>query len=63
MLTLPTQMKEGLIMITKLARKYLYGTKVYSAKHSPYGRKTHGQSRQSIQMEQSQFNVEINKKD
>jgi hypothetical protein len=31
--------KEGLIMITKLARIYLYGTKVYYAKHSPYGRK------------------------
>jgi hypothetical protein len=30
--------KAGLIMITKLARKYLYGTKVYSAKHSPYGK-------------------------
>jgi hypothetical protein len=52
--------KTGLIMITMLARKYLYLTKVYSAKHSPYGRKTHGQLRQSIQMEQSQFNVEIN---
>jgi hypothetical protein len=37
-------------MIAKLARKYLYGTKVYSAKHSPYGGKTHGQSRQSIQI-------------
>jgi hypothetical protein len=31
--------KAGLIMITKLARKYLYGTKVYSAKQSPDGRK------------------------
>jgi hypothetical protein len=45
--------------ITKLARNYLYRTKVYSAKHSSYGRKTHGQSRQSIRMEQSQFNTEI----
>ncbi len=35
--------RTGLIMITKLARKYFYGTKVYSAKHSPYGKKTHGQ--------------------
>ncbi len=56
-------MKVGLIMITKLARKYLYGMKVYSAKHSPYGRKTHGQSQQSIQMKQSQFKAEINKKE
>jgi hypothetical protein len=31
--------KAGLIMITKLARKYLYGTMIYSAKHSPYGKK------------------------
>jgi hypothetical protein len=38
---------------TQLARKYLYGRKVYSAKQSPYGRNTHGQSQQSIQMEQS----------
>jgi hypothetical protein len=38
-LTPPMKTKAGLIMITKLARKYLYGTKVYSAKHSPYGRK------------------------
>jgi hypothetical protein len=59
-LTLPVKMKAGLIMITKLARKYLYGMKIYSAKHSPYGKKTHGQLRQSIQMEQSQFNAEIN---
>ncbi len=51
--------KSELIMITKLATKYLYGMKVYSAKHSPYGRKTHGQSRQSIRMEQSRFNTEI----
>jgi hypothetical protein len=34
-LTLPMKTKAGLIMITKLARKYLYGTKVFSAKHSP----------------------------
>jgi hypothetical protein len=40
--TLPVKMKAGLIMITRFARKYLYGTKVYSAKHSPYGRTTHG---------------------
>jgi hypothetical protein len=50
-------------MITKLARKYLYGTKVYSAKQSPDGRKTPGQLQQSIQIEQSQFNVETKKKD
>ncbi len=54
-------MKAELIMITKLARKYLYGMKVYSAKHSPRGKKTHGQLRQSIQMEISQFNMEIKK--
>jgi hypothetical protein len=56
-------MKAGLIMITKLVRKYLYGTKVYSAKQSPDGRKTPGKLQQSIQMEQSQFNVETKKKD
>ncbi len=55
--------KAGLIMITKLVRKYLYGTKVYSAKQSPDGRKTHVQLQQSIQMEQSQFNAETKKKD
>jgi hypothetical protein len=44
-------------------QKYIYHSKVYSAKHSPYGRKTHGRLRQSIQMEQSQFKVETKKKD
>jgi hypothetical protein len=34
-LTLPVKTKAGLIMITTLVRKYLYGTTVYSAKHSP----------------------------
>jgi hypothetical protein len=43
----------------KVGQKNLYGTKVYSAKNSPYGKMTHGQLRQSIQMEQSQFNVGI----
>jgi hypothetical protein len=62
-LTLPVKMKAGLIMITKLVRKYLYKTKVYSAKQSPDGRKTPGQLNQSIKMEQSQFNVETKKKD
>jgi hypothetical protein len=55
--------KAGLIMITSLARKYLYGMKVYSAKHSPYDRKTHGILQHTIQMEQSQFNTEMKKKD
>ncbi len=55
--------KAGLIMITKLVRKYLYRTKVYSTKQSLDGRKTPGLSQQSIQMEQSQFNVETKKKD
>ncbi len=36
---------------------------VYSAKHSPYGKKTHGQLQQSMRMEQSQFNAETKKKD
>ncbi len=31
-LTLPMKTKEGLIMITKSAKKYLYGTKVYSVR-------------------------------
>jgi hypothetical protein len=44
----------------KVARKYLYGMKLYSAKHSPYGNMTHGQLQQSIRMEQSWFNMEIN---
>ncbi len=46
----------------KVGQKILVGMKVYSAKHSAYVRKTHGQLRQSIQMEQSQFNVETKKK-
>jgi hypothetical protein len=50
--------KAGLIMITRLARKYLYGTKVYSAKQNPDGRKTPGQLQQSIRNEHSQFNAE-----
>ncbi len=62
-LTPPIKTKAGLIMATKLVRKYLYGTKVYSAKQSPDGRKTPGQLQQSIQMEQSQFNAETKKKD
>jgi hypothetical protein len=60
---MPVKTKAGLIMITKLARKYMYGTKVYYAKQSPDGRKTPGQLQQSIQMEQSRFNVETKKKD
>jgi hypothetical protein len=44
----------------KVGQKILVQTKVYSAKHSPYGKMTHGQLQQSIQMEQSRFNVEIN---
>ena len=62
-LTMPARSKAGLIMITKCARKYLYGMKVSSTKQSPDGTKTPGQSQQSIQMEQSQFNVETKKKD
>jgi hypothetical protein len=42
----------------KVGQKNLYGTKVYSAEHSPYGKKTRGQSQQSIRMEQSRFNAE-----
>jgi hypothetical protein len=37
----------------KVGQKNLYGTKVYSATQSPDGRKTPGQSQQSIRMEQS----------
>ncbi len=62
-LTPPVKTKAGLIMITKLIRKYLYGMKVYSTKQSPDGRKTPGQLQQSTQMEQSQFYTETNKKD
>ncbi len=47
----------------KVGQKILVRKKVYSAKHSPYGRKTHGQLRQSIRMEQSRFNMETKKKD
>jgi hypothetical protein len=38
----------------------LYGMMVYSAKQNPDGRKTPGQVQQSIQMEESQFNIETN---
>jgi hypothetical protein len=31
----PMKMKAGLIMITRLVKKYLYGMKVYSAKQNP----------------------------
>ena len=34
LLTPPVKMKAGLIMITKLVRKYLYGMMVYSAKQN-----------------------------
>jgi hypothetical protein len=44
----------------KVGQKKLVQNKGYSAKHSPYGKKTHGQLRQSIRMEQSRFNAEIN---
>ncbi len=57
-LTPPEKTKAGLIMITKLAREYLYGTMVSSAKQSPGIRKSHGQLRQFIRMEQSWFNAE-----
>ncbi len=61
-LTPPMKAKAGLIMITKLARKYLYQTKVYSTKQSPDGRKTPGQLQQSIHTEQTQFNAETRRK-
>jgi hypothetical protein len=47
----------------KVGQKILDGMRVYSAKQSPDVRKTPGQSQQSIQMEQSQFNEEKNQKD
>jgi hypothetical protein len=56
------KIKAGLIMITKLVGKYLYGMMVYSAKQNPVILKTPGQSRQSIQMEQSWFNAKTNLK-
>jgi hypothetical protein len=44
----------------KVGQKVLVRNMVSSAKQSPGIRKSHGQLRQSIQMEQSQFNVETN---
>ncbi len=44
----------------KFGQKILVQNKGYSAKHSPYGKKTHGQLQQSIRMEQSQFKVKKN---
>ncbi len=58
-LNTPMKTKAELIVITKSARKL----KVYSSKQSLDGRKTPGQLQQSIQMEQSRFNVETKKKD
>ncbi len=52
-LTPPMKMKAGLIMITKLVRKYFYGKLVYSAMQNPGISKTPGHLRQSIRMEQS----------
>ncbi len=47
----------------ELVRKYCYGKKVSSAMLSPGGIKSLGSLRKSIQMEQSQFNVEKSRKD
>ncbi len=49
-------------MVTKLVEKYLYRTKVYSAKQNPDDTKTPGQLQQSIRMEQSRFNAETTRK-
>ncbi len=47
-------------MIIKLVRKYLLETMVFSAKQSLSILKSLGRLRQSIQMEESGFNVETN---
>jgi hypothetical protein len=39
---------------------FVWNEGITPQKHNPCGRKTHGQLQQSIQMEQSQFNAEIN---
>ncbi len=49
-------------MIIKLVRKYCYGKKVFSAMLSPGGIRSLGSLGQSIQMEQSWFNVEKSRK-
>ncbi len=46
------------LMIIKVVRKYCYGKKVSSATLSLGGIKNLGSLQQSIQMEQSRFNVE-----
>jgi hypothetical protein len=55
---MPVKTKADLVMIRKLVRKYCYIRKVYSAMLSPGGIKSLGSLQQSIQMEQSRFNVE-----
>jgi hypothetical protein len=47
-LTLHMKMKAGLIMITRLVKKYFYRMMVYYAKQNPGISTTPGQSRQSI---------------
>ncbi len=58
---MPVKTKAELIMIIKLVRKYCYGKKVFSAMLSLGGIRNLGSLQQSIQMEQSQFNVETKK--
>jgi len=56
-------MKNVLIMIIKLAIKYLYGKMVFSAKQSLDGLTNHGPLSQFIRMEQSGLNAETSLKD
>ncbi len=55
--------KAELIMIIRLVRKYYNRKKVSSANLSQYGIENLGSLHQSIQMEQSQFNMETNRMD
>ena len=57
------KMKNVLIMIIKLAIKYLYGKMVFSAKQSLDGLTNHGPLSQFIRMEQSGLNAETSLKD
>jgi len=52
----------GIDMITKLVRKYFYGTMVPSAKQSPGIKKNHRRLCQSLWMEQAGFNAKTNLK-
>ncbi len=62
-LTLHAKIASESIMITKLAIRFCWHRKVFSAKQKAHTARSHGLSQQFIQIKLSGFNAECNRKD